>query len=77
MRHRTAPHGEAAKRRNREHLLHNRAALRAPFAACLWHEQRIRIADHVFIMNKGLIVYQYSPAELAADKVTKLRYLGV
>jgi hypothetical protein len=28
-------------------------------------------------MNKGLIVYQYSPAELAADKVTKLRYLGV
>jgi branched-chain amino acid transport system ATP-binding protein len=37
----------------------------------------LRYADHVFIMNKGRIVHQCSPAELAADKETKLRYLGV
>ncbi len=37
----------------------------------------LKYADHVFIMNKGRIVHQCSPAELAADRETKSRYLGV
>ena len=37
----------------------------------------LRYADVVFIMSKGRIVHQCSPAELAADAETKTRYLGV
>ena len=37
----------------------------------------IRYADIVFIMSKGRIVHQCTPAELAADAETKARYLGV
>jgi branched-chain amino acid transport system ATP-binding protein len=37
----------------------------------------LRYADHIFIMNKGRIVHQCTPAELAANQAIKLRYLGV
>lgn len=37
----------------------------------------LRYADVVFIMSKGRVVHQCSPAELAADAETKTRYLGV
>lgn len=37
----------------------------------------LRYADIVFIMSKGRIVHQCTPAELAADAETKARYLGV
>jgi branched-chain amino acid transport system ATP-binding protein len=37
----------------------------------------LRYADVVFIMSKGRIVHQCTPAELAADADTKARYLGV
>jgi branched-chain amino acid transport system ATP-binding protein len=37
----------------------------------------LRHADVVFIMSKGRIVHQCSPAELAADAQAKARYLGV
>jgi len=37
----------------------------------------LRHADVVFIMNKGRIVHQGTPAELAADAATKARYLGI
>jgi branched-chain amino acid transport system ATP-binding protein len=37
----------------------------------------LRYADVVFIMSKGRIVHQCSPAELAADAQTKARFLGV
>ena len=37
----------------------------------------LRYADTVFIMSKGRIVHQCTPAELTADSETKTRYLGV
>jgi branched-chain amino acid transport system ATP-binding protein len=37
----------------------------------------LRHADIVFIMSKGRIVHQCTPAELAADAETKARYLGI
>lgn len=37
----------------------------------------IRHADHIYIMTKGRVVHQCSPDELAADRETKARYLGV
>ncbi len=37
----------------------------------------LRHADVVFIMSKGRIVHQCSPAELAADTEMKARFLGV
>ena len=37
----------------------------------------LRHADVVFIMSKGRIVHQCTPAELVADADTKARYLGV
>jgi branched-chain amino acid transport system ATP-binding protein len=37
----------------------------------------LRHADVVFIMSKGRIVHQCTPAELAADAETKARYLGI
>ena len=37
----------------------------------------LRHADIVFIMSKGRIVHQCTPAELVADADTKARYLGV
>jgi branched-chain amino acid transport system ATP-binding protein len=37
----------------------------------------LRYADVIYIMNKGRIVYQCTPAELDADAEIKARYLGV
>ena len=37
----------------------------------------LRHADVVFIMSKGRIVHQCTPAELSSDAQTKTRYLGV
>ena len=37
----------------------------------------LRHADIVFIMSKGRIVHQCTPAELATDAETKARYLGI
>jgi branched-chain amino acid transport system ATP-binding protein len=55
--------------------------LRSAGTSILLIEQQLgfalRHADVVFIMSKGRIVHQCSPAELAADAETKARYLGV
>jgi branched-chain amino acid transport system ATP-binding protein len=37
----------------------------------------LQIADRVYVMNKGQIVYEGSPANLARDEEVKRRYLGV
>jgi branched-chain amino acid transport system ATP-binding protein len=36
-----------------------------------------RVADRVYVMNKGQIVYEGTPADLEADEEVKRRYLGV
>ena len=37
----------------------------------------LEVADRVYVMNKGQIVYEGTPATLARDEVVKRRYLGV
>jgi branched-chain amino acid transport system ATP-binding protein len=37
----------------------------------------LAVADRVYVMSKGQIVYEGQPAGLAADENTKRRYLGV
>jgi branched-chain amino acid transport system ATP-binding protein len=37
----------------------------------------LRVADRVYVMNKGRIVYEGTPAGLEADEEVKRRYLGV
>ncbi|GAC1323981.1 MAG: ABC transporter ATP-binding protein [Chloroflexota bacterium] len=37
----------------------------------------LSVADRCYIVNKGQIVYEAGPAELAADEAVKQRYLGV
>jgi branched-chain amino acid transport system ATP-binding protein len=37
----------------------------------------LRVADRVYVMNKGQIVYEGSPASLERDEEVKRRYLGV
>ena len=37
----------------------------------------LRVADRVYVMNKGQIVYEGTPASLEADEDVKRRYLGV
>jgi branched-chain amino acid transport system ATP-binding protein len=37
----------------------------------------LRLAERVYVMNKGQIVFAGSPAALAADEATKHQYLGV
>ena len=37
----------------------------------------LRIADRVYVMNKGQIVYEGTPAALEANEEVKRRYLGV
>jgi branched-chain amino acid transport system ATP-binding protein len=37
----------------------------------------LRVADRVYVMNKGQIVYEGPPARLEADEDVKRRYLGV
>jgi branched-chain amino acid transport system ATP-binding protein len=56
-------------------------ALKAQRLSLLLVEQNyhlaLRIADRVYVMNKGQIVYQGTPAGLEADEEVKRRYLGV
>ncbi len=56
-------------------------ALKAQRLSLLLVEQNyhlaLRVADRVYVMNKGQIVYQGTPAELEADEEVKRRYLGV
>ena len=56
-------------------------ALKAERLALLLVEQNyhlaLRVADRVYVMNKGQIVYEGTPAGLEADEEVKRRYLGV
>ncbi len=56
-------------------------ALKADRLSLLLVEQNyhlaLRVADRVYVMNKGQIVYQGTPAGLEADEEVKRRYLGV
>ena len=56
-------------------------ALKAQGLSLLLVEQNyhlaLRVADRVYVMNKGQIVYQGTPAGLEADEEVKRRYLGV
>jgi branched-chain amino acid transport system ATP-binding protein len=56
-------------------------ALKAERLSLLLVEQNyhlaLRVADRVYVMNKGQIVYQGTPAGLEADEEVKRRYLGV
>jgi len=57
------------------------ASLKAAGTSILLVEQQLafalRYADIVFIMSKGRIVHECSPAELASDAQIKTRYLGI
>ncbi len=57
------------------------ASLRAEGLAVLLVEQNLSLAlglaDRVYVMNKGQMVYEGKAAELAADQEVKRRYLGV
>ena len=37
----------------------------------------LRVADRVYVMNKGQIVYEGTPQSLEAAEEIKRRYLGV
>ena len=56
-------------------------ALKAQRLSLLLVEQNyhlaLRVADRVYVMNKGQIVYEGTPAGLEADEEVKRRYLGV
>ncbi|MGH7383976.1 MAG: ABC transporter ATP-binding protein [Candidatus Rokuibacteriota bacterium] len=56
-------------------------ALKAQRLSLLLVEQNyhlaLRVADRVYVMNKGQIVYEGTPAGLDADEEVKRRYLGV
>ena len=56
-------------------------ALKAARLSLLLVEQNyhlaLRVADRVYVMNKGQIVYEGTPAGLEADEEVKRRYLGV
>jgi branched-chain amino acid transport system ATP-binding protein len=55
--------------------------LKAQGLAVLLVEQNValalRVADRVYVMSKGQIVYSGTPAELAAAEDVKRRFLGV
>ena len=57
------------------------ASLKTAGTSILLVEQQLafalRYADIVFIMSKGRIVHECSPAELASDAQIKTRYLGI
>jgi branched-chain amino acid transport system ATP-binding protein len=57
------------------------ATLKANGASILLVEQQLafvlRHADRIYIVSKGQIVHHCRPAELAEDRATKSRYLGV
>ena len=37
----------------------------------------LRLADHVYVMNRGVVVYESSPEELQQNSEIKSKYLGV
>jgi ABC-type branched-subunit amino acid transport system ATPase component len=37
----------------------------------------LAIADEVYVLSKGRVVYHGTPADLSADAEVKARYLGV
>jgi branched-chain amino acid transport system ATP-binding protein len=37
----------------------------------------LQVADRVYVMSKGQIVYEGTPASLEADEDVKRRYLGI
>lgn len=55
--------------------------LRATGTTVLLIEQNLgfalRLADHVYVMNKGQIVHESTPEELAGNESIKSRYLGM
>jgi branched-chain amino acid transport system ATP-binding protein len=57
------------------------AELKGAGASILLVEQNLAfalaVADRVYLMSKGRIVYEGAPAALARDDATKLRFLGV
>ena len=56
-------------------------SLRSTGLALLLVEQNLalatRVGERLYIMNKGMIVWQGTPAELAAQPTVEARYLGV
>ena len=56
-------------------------ALKAERLSLLLVEQNyhlaLRVADRVYVMNRGQVVYEGTPAALEADEDVKRRYLGV
>jgi branched-chain amino acid transport system ATP-binding protein len=56
-------------------------ALKAERLSLLLVEQNyhlaLRVADRVYVMNKGQVVYEGTPASLEADEEVKRSYLGV
>jgi branched-chain amino acid transport system ATP-binding protein len=56
-------------------------ALRSERLSILLVEQNyhlaLRVADRVYVMSKGQIVYEGTPASLEAAEEVKRRYLGV
>ena len=56
-------------------------ALRSTGLALLLVEQNLalatRVGERLYIMNKGMIVWQGTPAQLAAQPAVEARYLGV
>jgi len=57
------------------------AALKTERLSILLVEQNyhlaLQVADRVYVMNKGQIVYEGDPASLERDEDVKRRYLGV
>jgi branched-chain amino acid transport system ATP-binding protein len=57
------------------------ARLRAAGLSILLVEQNLpmalAIADEVYVLSKGRVVYHGTPADLSADAEVKARYLGV
>jgi len=56
-------------------------ALRTTGLAILLVEQNLalatRVGDRIYVMNKGTIVFEGTPAALAAQPDVEARYLGV
>jgi branched-chain amino acid transport system ATP-binding protein len=57
------------------------AALKGEGLAMLVVEQNLplalRVADRVYVLSRGRVVYHGSPGELAMDEDVKRRYLGI
>jgi len=37
----------------------------------------LRVADYVYIISKGVIVYESTPEELKGNEEAKAKYLGI